>query len=142
VTAVLGFLLASSLHTAGLTIGLGLAAGPAATLAAIPMPQAPAEAKTSLRRSRDIRVVRSERWIDTVRGAVKNVASRAAQEVVLDVRLRNARGTVLGTETVRVGPLGPGEEKEFQLSLPEKVRSATRWEITPRASFGARARKR
>ncbi len=80
-------------------------------------------------------VLRAERWIDTVRGAVKNTAPVPAYDVVLHVRLRNSRHTVLGTETVELGTLQPGEEREFQVSLAEPERTAAIWEIMPRATW-------
>lgn len=134
VTAALACLLAASLQ--------GAAAPPGSLPAAIPIPPPAREAAAVPRRARAIVILRTERWIDTVRGTLKNAGARPAMDVVLTVRLRNARGTVLGTETVPVGPLAPGEEKEFQLALPEKLRSAARWEITPRAVFGPRAGQR
>ncbi len=109
-------------------------------LAAAAWPAAPAEAAAAKGRSREIVVLRSERWIDTVRGAVKNVAATPADDVTLDVRFRNARKTVLGTQTIRLGPMQPGEEREFQVAMPEPVRSATSWEITPRAVLRPRKR--
>jgi len=104
-------------------------------LAAVAWPGPAAGAAAARGRSRDIVVLRSERWIDTVRGAVKNAGLVPAEDVVLDVRFRNARGTVLGTASVRVGPLQPGQEREFQVPMAEPLRSAASWKITLRATF-------
>lgn len=91
------------------------------------------EAAAPQGRDRDIVVLRSERWIDTVRGTLKSLSPTPADEVVVVVRFRDARNKFLGTESVTLGPLEPGQEREFQVPMPEKVRKATAWEITPRA---------
>jgi hypothetical protein len=111
-----------------------------AGLAAIAWPAAPARAGAARGRDRDLVVLRSERWIDTVRGTLKSLAAVPAEEVVVLVKFRDRRKAVLGTETVTLGPLAPGEEREFQVAMPEKVRKATSWEITPRARWGASRR--
>ena len=108
-------------------------------LTAMAWPPAAAEAAAK-GRSRDIVVLRSERWIDTVRGTLKSLAAAPAEEVVVVVKFRDRRKAVLGTETVTLGPLAPGEEREFQVPMPEKVRKATSWEITARARWGASKR--
>lgn len=95
------------------------------------------EAASPRPKAKDIVVLRSERWIDTVQGTLKNLAAKPADEVVIEVRFRDKRRKVLGTETVKVGPLDPGQEREFQVPMPEKVRKATSWEITPRALWRA-----
>ena len=103
-------------------------------------PGPPLEAATSRGRADGIVVLRSERWIDTVRGTLKSLAAAPAEEVVVVVKFRDRKKTVLGTETVKVGPLQPGEERDFQVPMPERVRKATSWEITPMARWGAAKR--
>ena len=119
-------------RAACLMIALGLAAGP--------WPGLPPEAATTKGRAGDLVVLRSERWIDTVRGTLKSLAAVRAEEVVVVVKFRDRRKVVLGTESVTLGPLAPGEEREFQVPMPEKVRKATSWEITPRARWGTSKR--
>jgi len=98
------------------------------------------EAATARARDKDIVVLRSERWIDTVQGSLKNLASVAADEVVVMVRFLDRRRKALGTETVKVGPLDPGQERDFQVPMPERVRKAASWEIVPRARWAASRR--
>ena len=119
-------------RTACFAVALALVAGP--------RPGPPPEAATAKGRTADLVVLRSERWIDTVRGTLKSLASAPAEEVVVVVKFRDRRKAVLGTETVTLGPLAPGEEREFQVPMPEKVRKASSWEITPRARWGASKR--
>ena len=119
----------AAFRTACLSFALGLAAWA--------WPGPPPEAATAKGRTGDLVVLRSERWIDTVRGTLKSLAAAPAEEVVVVVKFRDRRKAVLGTETVTLGPLAPGEEREFQVPMPEKVRKATSWEITPRARWGS-----
>ncbi len=125
----LGRSVRAACRTACLAVALGLPAGPSAG--------PPPEAAAAQSRTADLVVLRSERWVDTVRGTLKSLAAVPAEEVVVVVKFRDRRKAVLGTETVTLGPLAPGEEREFQVPMPEKVRKATSWEITPRARWGA-----
>lgn len=112
----------------------------ASSVAAGIAPASAAEAASARPKARDIVVLRSERWIDTVQGTVKSLAAAPADEVVIEVRFRDRRKKILGTESVKVGPLEPGQEREFRVPMPEKVRKATSWEITPRALWRPRKR--
>jgi hypothetical protein len=107
--------------------------------AGVSLPSTP-EAASPRPKAKDLVVLRSERWVDTIRGTLKSLAAAPAEEVVVVVKFRDRKKTLLGTETVKVGPLQPGEERDFQVPMPDKVRKATTWEITPMARWGAAKR--
>ena len=92
------------------------------------------------RKDPGIQVVRSERWIDTIRGTIKNMRPTATDGVTVHVQFRNERGKVLGTQSVSLGLLRPNEERDFDLSIPEKLRKATSWEIIPQSIRRKRGR--
>jgi hypothetical protein len=105
----------------------------------VALPSTP-EAASSRPKTTDLVVLRSERWIDTVQGTLKSLAARPADEVVIEVRFRDKKKKLLGSETVKLGPMEPGQEREFQVPMPEKVRKAASWEIIPRALWRANKR--
>lgn len=103
------------------------------SLAAGVAPVSTPEAASPRPKTADFVVLRSERWIDTVQGTLKSLAAKPADEVVIEVRFRDKRKKLLGSETVKLGPMEPGQEREFRVPMPEKVRQAASWEIIPRA---------
>ncbi len=64
-----------------------------------------------------------ERWIDTLKGRVKNFSPTVAHEVTVVVDFRNAKGKVVERKTAKVGSLQPGEEGAFEVEIPEKLRT-------------------
>ncbi len=92
------------------------------------------------RKDPGVQVVRSERWIDTIRGTVKNMRTTPTDGVTVQVRFRNQRGRVLGSQSVRLGLLQPNQERDFEVSIPEKLRAATSWEIIPQSVRRKRGR--
>ena len=96
--------------------------------------------------NKDLVIVHSERWIDTIKGRLKNVSSDRAEEVVIVVRFygepvtsspvrrrRSTRHQEVGQQTVRVMALDPGQEAPFELEIAEKHRKATSFKFEPHA---------
>ena len=96
--------------------------------------------------NKDLVIVHSERWIDTIKGRLKNVSSDRAEEVVIVVRFygdavsatrphrrKPARAHDVGQQTVRVMALDPGQETPFELEIAEKYRKATSFKFEPHA---------
>ena len=105
--------------------------------------------------NKDLVILNSERWIDTLKGAVKNVSAGRAEEVVIIVRFfghtlshtrpqRNkpAPRQELGRQTVRVMALDPGQEAPFEVEIAEGHRMATSFTFEPHAIWRARVRAR
>ncbi|MGH7411005.1 MAG: hypothetical protein ACREJ6_08125 [Candidatus Methylomirabilis sp.] len=97
--------------------------------------------------NKDLVIIHSERWIDTLKGTVKNVSADRAQDIVIIVRfygdpgtstparrpLRTARRQELGQQTARVAALDPGQEAYFEVEIAEKHRKATFYKFDPHA---------
>ena len=96
--------------------------------------------------NKDLVILHSERWIDTIKGTLKNVSSDRAEEVVVVVRFfgdagspakpyrsRPARAHDVGQQTVRVMALDPGQEAPFEVEIAEKHRRATSFKFEPHA---------
>jgi hypothetical protein len=96
--------------------------------------------------NKDLVIVHSERWIDTIKGTLKNVSSDRAEEVIVVVRFfgdagspakpyhrGSARSHDVGQQTVRVMALDPGQETPFELEIAEKHRKATSFKFEPHA---------
>ena len=110
--------------------------------------------------NKDLVIVHSERWIDTLKGMVKNVSRDRAEDIVIVVRFygdpgtttpahrprRAARRQEMGQQTVRVGTLGPRQEAPFEVEIAEKHRKATSYKFDPHAIWhkggGDRSRRR
>jgi len=104
-------------------------------------------AGTSWGANKDLIILHSERWIDTVKGTVKNVSGDRAEEVVIVVRFygepgttaptsrphRPARRTELGQQTAKITTLEPGQEAPFEVEIAEKHRKATTFKFEPHA---------
>jgi hypothetical protein len=99
--------------------------------------------------NKDLVILHSERWIDTIKGTLKNVSSDRAEEVVVVVRFfgdavspakpyrsRPGRAHDVGQQTVRVMALDPGQETPFELEIAEKYRKATSFKFEPHAIWG------
>lgn len=97
--------------------------------------------------NKDLVFLHSERWIDTIKGTVKNVSADRAEEVVIVVRFygdaasasrphrprRPARRQELGRQTTRIAALEAGQEAQFEVEITEKHRKATSFKLEPHA---------
>ena len=60
-------------------------------------------------KSRDLVVLDHERWLDTLKGTVKNYGKRPAREVTVVVKFFDRKKKALGTQRVNVGDLRSGD---------------------------------
>jgi hypothetical protein len=100
----------------------------AAVLLAAAQPSWPASSK-----SRDLVVVDHERWLDTLKGTVKNFSKKPARDVTVIVKFSDKRGKALGTQRVSVGDLRSGDQASWSLAISEKNRTATRYQFEAHA---------
>ncbi|HTU01561.1 MAG TPA: FxLYD domain-containing protein [Candidatus Sulfotelmatobacter sp.] len=98
----------------------------AAVLAALPAPAAAAG-------KRDLVVLDHERWIDTLKGTVKNFRKSTARDVTVVVRFLDRKKKELGTQRVLVGDLISGETRNWSLEIAEKNRKADRYDFAVHA---------
>jgi hypothetical protein len=73
----------------------------------------------------EIAVLAHDRWIDTLRGTVKNFSAAPAKDVTILVQFVDGKRKALGTQQVGVGALGPGEQASFEAAIEERNRAAT-----------------
>jgi hypothetical protein len=85
----------------------------------------PAEAA----KSRDLVVIDHERWLDTLKGSVKNFSKKSARDVTVVVKFLDRRKKVLGTQRVSVGDLRTGEQSSWSLAIQERNRPATSYQF-------------
>jgi hypothetical protein len=78
-------------------------------------------------KSRDLVVLDHERWLDTLKGTVKNYSKRPAREVTVVVKFFDRKQKALGTQRVNVGDLRSGDSSSWSLPIAEKNRSATQY---------------
>ena len=103
--------------------------------------------------NKDLVILSSERWIDTLKGTVKNVSAGRAEDVVIIVRFfghtlshtrpQRSKPTPrqeLGQQTAKVVALDPGQEAPFEIEIAEKHRTATSWKLEPHAIWRAGVR--
>lgn len=96
--------------------------------------------------NKDLVVLNSERWIDTLKGTVKNVSADRAEEVIIVVRFvgetrshvgprrsKPAPRQELGQQAAKVVALDPGQEAPFEVEIAEKHRMATSFKFEPHA---------
>ncbi len=96
--------------------------------------------------NKDLVIVNSERWIDTIKGTVKNVSADRAEEVVIVVRFygdavsatkpqsrKSPPHREMGQQTVKMATLEPGQEAPFEVEIAEKHRKATSFKFEPHA---------
>jgi hypothetical protein len=96
-------------------------------LAAAPAYAAKAVTKTPSGRNRDLAVLDYERWIDTLKGTVKNFSKASARDVTVVVRFLDRRKKVLGVQRVSVGDLRSGDQSSWSLAIQERNRPATNY---------------
>ena len=88
-------------------------------------PALAAKAKT-----RDLVVLDTERWLDTLKGVVKNFSKASAREVTVVVKFFDKKKKPLGTQRVSVGDLQSGEQNSWSLAIEERNRPAKHYEYT------------
>jgi len=81
----------------------------------------------------DLAVLDHERWLDTLKGTVKNFSKASARDVTVVVRFRDRKKKVLGTQRVSVGDLRSGEQSSWSLAIEERNRSATSYQFVVHA---------
>jgi hypothetical protein len=72
----------------------------------------------------EIVVLGHDRWLDTLRGTVKNFSSAPARDVTIVVQFVDGKRKALGTQQVSVGELGPGEQASFEVAIEQGNRAA------------------
>jgi hypothetical protein len=105
--------------------------------------------------AKELVILHSERWIDTLKGVVKNMSTDRADEVVIVVRFfgetvtpvrpykrRHTNRRELGQQTVKLPPLDAGQEASFEIEIAEQHRTATSFKFEPHAIWRAMGRTR
>ncbi len=110
-------------------VSLWLAVGVLVILtAALSVQAAQGTGKTS-RRKGDLVVLDHERWLDTLKGTVKNFSQASARDVTVVVRFLDKKKNLLGTQRVSVGDLRSGEQSAWSLAIQEKNRPARSYQF-------------
>jgi hypothetical protein len=78
-------------------------------------------------KNKDLVVIDYERWIDTLKGTVKNFSKGSARDVTVVVRFLDKRKKVLGVQRVSVGDLRSGDQSSWSLAIQERNRPATNY---------------
>ncbi len=111
---------------ASLSLGICLAF---VVLAVAPAHAAKAVNKVPTGKNRDLAVLDYERWIDTLKGTVKNFSKGSARDVTVVVRFLDKRKKVLGVQRVSVGDLRSGDQSSWSLAIQDKHRPATNYQF-------------
>ena len=93
-------------------------------LAAIPTQAAKPAGKT-----KDIVVLDHERWLDTLKGTVKNFSKATASDVTIVVKFLDRKKKALGTQRVNVGDMRSGDQNSWSLPIQEKNRAAAHYQF-------------
>ena len=80
-------------------------------------------------KNRDLAVLEYERWLDTLKGTVKNFSKGSARDVTVVVRFQDKKKKVLGVQRVSVGDLKSGEQSSWSLPIEERNRPATAYQF-------------
>jgi len=80
-------------------------------------------------KGRDLVVVDHERWLDTLKGTIKNFSKKSARDVTVIVKFFDKKRKPLGTQRVSVGDLHSGDQASWSLPIDEKNRPAARYEF-------------
>jgi hypothetical protein len=107
-------------------LGIGIAVAIVAVVVAQPL-----SAATS--KNRDLVVLEHERWLDTLKGTVKNFSKRPARDVTVIVKFLDKRKKSLGTQRVSVGDLRSGDQSSWSLAIGEKHRAAAHYQFETHA---------
>ncbi len=78
-------------------------------------------------KSRDLVVVDHERWLDTLKGTVKNFSKGSARDVTIVVKFFDKKKKALGTQHVSVGDLRSGDQRSWSLPIAERNRPGTQY---------------
>ena len=108
------------------SLGLGICLA-FVVLVAIPAHAAKAATKAPAGKNRDLVVLDYERWLDTLKGTVKNFSKGSARDVTLVVKFLDKKNKMLGIQRVNVGDMRSGDESAWSLPISEKHRPATRY---------------
>ena len=115
-------------------LGLWLAASLVLfALAAAPVDAAKPVLKAPIGKNRDLVVLDYERWIDTLKGTVKNFSRASARDVTVVVRFLDGKRKVLGTQRVSMGDLQSGDQNSWSLPIQDKNRAAKFYQFTVHA---------
>jgi hypothetical protein len=106
-------------------VGVGLAV---ALLLALLLAGTTATAGTRSKKG-DLVVLEHDRWLDTLKGAVKNFSKSPARDVTVIVKFLDQRKRPLGTQRVSVGDLRSGDQSAFTLAIAEKNRPAKSYQF-------------
>ncbi|MBI4736813.1 MAG: hypothetical protein HY766_12290 [candidate division NC10 bacterium] len=98
-------------------------------LAAAPAQAAKAVTKPPTGKKRDLVVLDHERWLDTLKGTVKNFGKASARDVTVVVKFLDKKKKVLGTQRVSAGDLRSGDQSSWSLAIQEKNRPATSYQF-------------
>lgn len=90
---------------------------------------APEAAKKPAGKGRDLVVLDHERWLDTLKGIVKNYSKTSARDVTVVVKFLDRKKKVLGTQRVNVGNLQSGDQSSWSLAIQERNRPATSYQF-------------
>jgi hypothetical protein len=96
-----------------------------AVLASTSAHAAKAVVKAPTGKSRDLVLLDHERWLDTLKGTVKNFSKASARDVTVIIRFLDKKKNVLGTQRVSVGDLRSGDQSSWSLAIQERNRPAT-----------------
>ncbi len=88
-----------------------------------------AAASAASEKNRDLVVVGHERWLDTLKGTVKNFSKSTARDVTVVVKFYDKKKKPLGVQRVSVGDLRSGDQSDWSLAVDEKNRPATKYEF-------------
>ena len=92
--------------------------------------KAPSKPSTkSTKKGNDLTVIDYERWLDTLKGTVKNFGPDSTRDVTVMVRFVDKKNKVLGLQSVSVGDLGPGHQSSWSIAILEKNRPAVRYDF-------------
>ncbi len=80
-------------------------------------------------KNRDLVVVGHERWLDTLKGTVKNFSKLPARDVTVVVKFFDKKKKPLGVQRVSVGDLRSGDQADWSLPIIEKNRPATKYDF-------------
>jgi hypothetical protein len=110
------------------SVGLGMCLA-LVILAAAPALSATAAQKKPTGKNQDLMVLDHERWIDTLKGTVKNFSKASARDVTVVVKFLDKKKKVLGTQQVNVGELRSGDQSSWSLAIQEQNRLATNYQF-------------
>ena len=86
-------------------------------------------------KSRDLVVLDHERWLDTLKGTIKNYSKQSARDVTVIVKFFDKKKKALGTQRVSVGDLHSGDQTSWSVPIAEKNRSATQYAFETHAMW-------